>query len=76
VKCSEALHRDPDKLESWVIANHMKLKSKCQILHLGGSNLGYTYRMGNEMLGSSPTERDLGVLVDSKLNMSQWCFLE
>lgn len=64
------MHRNLDKLESWVITNLVKLKSKCQILHLGRGNLGYMYRLGNEMLRSSPTERDLGVLVGSKLNMS------
>ncbi|KAK4823259.1 hypothetical protein QYF61_000226 [Mycteria americana] len=45
-------------------------KNKFQILHLGQSNPGYTYK-----LESSPTERDLGVWVDGKLNMSQQCAL-
>jgi len=46
-------------------------KNKCQILHLGRGNPDYTYRLRDEMLESSPTERDLGVLVNSKLNTSQ-----
>lgn len=45
-------------------------KSMCQILHLGRSNPGYTCRLGDEMLVSSPAERDLEVLIDGKVNMS------
>ena len=62
--------------EGWAIISCRKFnKSKCQILHLGQGNLGYMYRLEDERLESSPTERDLGVLVDSKLNMSQQCAL-
>lgn len=50
----------------------MKFDSgKYQILHLGKNSLMYLYRLGADCLGSNLTERDLGVLVDSKLNVSQ-----
>jgi len=50
-------------------------KSKCQILHLGWGNPGYTYKLGDKRLESSPTERDVGVWIDGKLHGSQQCAL-
>ncbi|GAB0199840.1 mitochondrial enolase superfamily member 1 [Grus japonensis] len=63
IEGGEALQREPDRLENWAITNRMRFnKGKCQILHLGRGNPGYTYRLGDEMLETSHAERDLGGL--------------
>ncbi|KAK4818200.1 hypothetical protein QYF61_008584, partial [Mycteria americana] len=75
----EDLQRDLDRLKHWAMINGMKFnKLKCWILHLGWSNAGHKYKLGEEWLESSPAERCwlvLGVLADSRLNRSQQCAL-
>lgn len=66
------MQRDLDRLEHRATISGMKFnKSKFQILHLGQSHAGHKYRLGEEWLESSPAERDLGVLVSSRLSISQ-----
>ncbi|GAB0201709.1 mitochondrial enolase superfamily member 1 [Grus japonensis] len=70
----KTLQRDLDRLDRWAQANCMRFsKAQHQVLHLGQNSPRQCYRLVEEWLESCPVDKDLGLLVDSLLNMSQRC---
>ena len=72
----DATQWDLDSLEQWAQGNLTRFnKSKCKVLHLGHGSLHYLHKLRDVRSECNPIEKDLGVLRDGKLDMSQHCVL-
>ena len=68
----DATERDLNRLERGARVNLMRFNTaKCKVWHWRTRNPRHTYRLGGAVLESSPAEKDLAVLKDEKLHMSQ-----
>ena len=71
-----AIQRHLDTLKKWSDRSLMQSsKGKRKVLHPGRNTPRDQHMLGAEWLESSLAEKDLEVLVDTKLNVSQQCTL-
>ena len=74
VEGRDAILRDLNRLERGARVNLMRFNTaKCKVWHWGPRNPTHTYRLGGAVLESSPAEKDMRVLGDERLHMSQQC---
>ena len=71
---SQVLQNDLNKLYEWTVKWQMEFNvDKCKVLNMGDNNVCSSYKLNNIDIGSSPCEKDLGVLVSTSLKPRQNC---
>lgn len=53
----------------------MKFFKKCKVMHLGSNDPSHQDAEIHQLAGSSSAEKDLGILMGTRLNKSQKCAL-
>ena len=72
VNGSKRLQKDLNKVVEWAEKWKMEFNiDKCKIMHLGYNNPKNVYSMGNTTLNATEEERDLGVIIDNKLDFGK-----
>ena len=62
------LQNDLDTILSWSKTNKLSINGKkCEVLHLGKTNLKYGYSINNNFLNAKSSIRDLGIQIDENL---------
>ena len=68
------LQNDLDILVEWSEKWQMLFNfGKCKCLHTGRGNLNVNYKMGDNVLGTTVKEKDLGVTVSAYMKVSEQC---
>jgi len=61
---SNALQQDLSTLENWTCSWQMKFNvEKCNVMHIGWTNIHSTYYMNDSVLGITNEEKDLGIII-------------
>ena len=70
----QLLQQDLDNLYKWSKDWQLCFSvTKCKVLHIGYNQRYREYRLGSDCITSSSVEKNLGILVDSKLKFHEQC---
>ena len=76
LQCSAVIQKNLNRLDKRANRNLIKFrKRKCKVLHLWSYNSMHQYMLQDDWLESSSVEKDIVVLMVTKLKMNQQCVL-
>ena len=71
-KGNEVLQEDLKRIQDWAKKWKMEFNvDKCKIMHIGGKNPKYEYNMNGTKLTETKEEKDLGVIIDCRLEFDR-----